>query len=64
MNDLCNAVKQAQADLSAMYSIVLTIPSCLANITAYLSIQRTWLGKAKLHEDLAERLQGQRCVQK
>ena len=54
MNDLCNAVKQAQADLSAMYSIVLTIPSCLANINAYLSIQRTWLGKAKLHEDLAE----------
>ena len=54
MSDLCSAVKQAQSDLSAVHSMVRTVPSGLANITTYLNIQRMWLGKAKLHEDLAE----------
>lgn len=54
MSDLCSAVKQAQSDLSAVHSMVRTVPSGLTNITTYLNIQRMWLGKAKLHEDLAE----------
>ena len=51
MSDLCSAVKQAQADLSAVHSMVRKVPSGLANV---INIQRTWFEKARQHEALAE----------
>ena len=54
MSDLCSAVQQAQHKLLSVYSKVQTSPSGLSNAIMWLTIQRPWLIKAKLHEALAE----------
>lgn len=54
MSDLSNAVQRAQADLSAVCSMVHAVPSGLTNTTMGLNILGTWLQKAKLNEALAE----------
>ena len=53
MNDLDSMVRQAQADLAAVYSAVKKVPPGVPN-PVWLSIQRVWIGKAKLHEYLGE----------
>ena len=54
MSDLSSAVQQAQSNLSSVHSMVQMAPSGLTNVIMWLNIQRTWLKKARLHEDLGE----------
>ena len=54
MSDLCSVVQQARSNLSAVGSMVHTVPSGLTNTTMGLNILGTWLQKVKQHEALAE----------